>query len=218
VAAVIDVKADLSTQDMVTLAFRNPRGDTKVRVGIILWPMWWWAQVFCAVHVLPHSGCPPSLSAMPAAVPGTKTGVTLLPFRYFYIWGNLPHHHQRYATSRQSGSPLERWSAFAKLRSITNFAKIIHMLIVSRLLVYMPADILIYGYSTFTHSPCSTWLSTTLLLVTDYGELRYLRLGRVDPPACGFGIKAGLFTSWIILFWFHNRSRYVTKEGSGSLR
>lgn len=44
---------------------------------------------------------------------------------------------------------------------------------------------------TFTHSPCSTW-PTTLPLVTDYGELPHLRLGRVDLPSCGFGIKAGL--------------------------
>ena len=44
------------------------------------------------------------------------------------------------------------------------------------------------------------------LLVTDYGELRHLRRGRVNLFDCIFGIKAGLSTSWIILFWFHNRS------------
>jgi hypothetical protein len=71
--------------------------------------------------------------------------------RYFYIWGNLPHQCYPH-TSRQSGSPLERWSAFAKLRSTKNFAKIIHMFIVSRLLVYIPADLLIYGYFILSHT------------------------------------------------------------------
>jgi len=56
---------------------------------------------------------------------------------------------------------------------------------------------------TFTHSSCSTLLST--LLVTDYRELRNLRLGRVDLPVCGFGTRAGLLASWIILLKVHNR-------------
>jgi hypothetical protein len=65
---------------------------------------------------------------------------------------------------------------------------------------------------TFTHSHVRR-LPTLL----DYGKLRHLRLGRVDLLVCGFGIKSGLFTSWIILFWFHNRSRYVTKDWPGSI-
>jgi hypothetical protein len=94
----------------------------------------------CSVlHCSAH--CPLSLRLCPLPYPA---GVTLLPFRDFYIWGNLPHRRPptecHLTPSRQSGSPLERWSAFAKLRSTTNFAKIIHMLIVSRLRVYVPVD------------------------------------------------------------------------------
>jgi hypothetical protein len=70
-------------------------------------------------------------------------------------------------------------------------------------LAYMPIDILIRGYLHTLAS--STWLPTIFLLVADYGELRHLRLGRVDLLV-GFGMKAGLFTPCIILFWFHNRS------------
>ena len=40
---LFEVKTDLPTRDLVTLAFRNSRGDTKVRVRIVLWPMGRWA-------------------------------------------------------------------------------------------------------------------------------------------------------------------------------
>lgn len=79
-------------------------------------------------------------------------------FRDFHIWWNLPqsagpptecHSH----TSRQSGSLHERLSAFANLRSTTNFPKIIHAYRVSasglracRFLTY-----------AFTRSSCSTY-------------------------------------------------------------
>ncbi len=56
-----------------------------------------------------------------------------------------------------------------------------------------------------SHKSFSTWLST-LLLVTDYRELRNLRLGRVNFPVREFGINAGLLGFWIILLKFHNRS------------
>jgi hypothetical protein len=80
VAAVIDVKTDLSTQDLVTLAFRNPRGDTKVQVRSILWPLWRSAHVFCTARS-PLRLCPK-----------IGLGVTLLPFRDFYIWGTIVPH------------------------------------------------------------------------------------------------------------------------------
>ena len=56
----------------------------------------------------------------------------------------------------------------------------------------MSIDLLGHGY---LHTlACSTLLSPVLLLVDDYGELRHLRLRRVDLPVV-FGINAGLFTS-----------------------
>jgi len=212
VAAVIDVKTDLSTQDLVDLT-RIPVVIPNSESGLFCGQCGGVAQVFCTVRPL-----------TPSDVPGKKTGVTLLPIRDFYIWGNLPHLRRRprmlqYShTSRQSGSPLERWSAFANLRSSTNFAKVIRMLSCSLCHgIWFTYLLISRSMDTFTQSHVvRPWLSI-LLLVGDYGELRHLRLGPVDLPV-GFGIKAGLFTSWIILFWFHNRSRHVTKDQSGSLQ
>jgi hypothetical protein len=105
-----------------TLAFPS---DTK-----ILWPTWRWAQVFCSALF-----CRCSLRRL--CRPGTKTGVTLLPIRDFHIWGNLPHRPPMLLPSYLTAvGPATRAmpSAFAKLRSTTNCAKIIHMLIVPGLL------------------------------------------------------------------------------------
>ena len=78
VAAVIDVKTDLPTQDLATLAFRcrSPNEDYSV------------VDVAVGARVL---RCPATLpsSAVPAAgvlARNPETGDTLWPFRDFYIW------------------------------------------------------------------------------------------------------------------------------------
>lgn len=93
VGAVIDVKTDIdhATQDLVAPSFRNPRGNTKVRVQarfkIILWSMWQ-----CFAHC-PLSGC--------AAPVTSARGVTLLPapgflhLGYSFALASLSYHGSR---------------------------------------------------------------------------------------------------------------------------
>jgi hypothetical protein len=71
--AVIDAKTDLSTQDLVTLAFRHPRGLFCGQSG---------SGRRCSALAVCTARC--SLRLCP------KPGLTPLPLRDFYIWGNQP--------------------------------------------------------------------------------------------------------------------------------
>src|SRR6266478_9287976 len=161
-----------------------PKSRGRYQVRIFMCSPWRWAHAsrFCG-HL------PPSALAVPAA--GVRHEPESLCRSGFPYLGYRTSDHQCYPhPSRRSGSPVERCSAFIKLRSTTNFVKII---------VHMLFCVTASGLHTcgsphpriLSHTSCSTWLST-LLLVTDYRVLRNLRLCRVDPPARGFGIKAGL--------------------------
>jgi hypothetical protein len=127
----------------------------------------------CVLH------CPLSPSAMPATRPGTKAGVTFWPFPGFSIFGV----QSTSATTGTSavGLATRAMARRSQSREKTKRLRRSYTCSLCRGL-WFTVDLLIYG---------STWPST-LLFVTDYDELRHLRLGRVNLPVGGFGIKAGL--------------------------
>ena len=143
-AAIIDVKTDLSMKALVTIA-RNTRGDTKLSQDYSV------ANVAVGAGLLPH--CPLTPSDALAAVPGAKPGVTILPFRYFYFWGNLPPQRPRtiqYSTLIPHGSRARHSSDGRRSQSCGT----LQILQTHAHCVTATVDLLIHGY--FHTLACST--------------------------------------------------------------
>jgi hypothetical protein len=121
-----------SMQVPVTLVLRDSRSNTKVRARIVLWPKWQWAQMlFCTVLV--------HCLLFPSAVSETRRhtfAVCRSGMSIGLINRNQCASHTSSHGGRASGLLLKRWTAFERLRRTTNFAKIICVLILSRLLDY----------------------------------------------------------------------------------